>query len=329
MKARASAHANIALVKYWGKRDRRLNIPAVGSISVTLKDLFTHTEVEFHSGLKADTLVLDHQPAAGEQLDRVSRFLDIFRKEAGIDTCARVKSENNFPTGAGLASSASAFAALALAADAALGLNYSPVQLSIVARRGSGSAARSIFSGFVEMKSGVRDDGSDAFALQLFPARHWPLEILVCITSEARKTTGSTRGMTLTAETSPYYGSWLDTQSQDLEALCRALEKKDFEALGETMERNCLKMHGLALSAEPGLLYWNPATLALIHRVRQLRRDGVPAYFTIDAGPQVKIFCPPGWTWRVENEIKDIPGVYRVMLTVVGGNVSKTAIQDS
>lgn len=319
MKATASAHANIALVKYWGKRDRRLNLPAAGSISATIQDLLTITTVAFRPDLEADTLMLNNHPAMTEQLDRVSRFLDLFRKAAGINLFASVESENNFPAGAGLASSASAFAALALASDAALGLNLSSQRLSELARRGSGSAARSIFGGFVEMNPGACSNGSDAFAHPLYPASHWPLELVVCITSDAQKITGSTQGMTLCGKTSPYYNAWIDSQPGDLESLRSAIDKRDFDALGRTMEHNCLKMHGLALSADPGLLYWNPATLALIHRVRQIRSSGVPAYFTIDAGPQVKIFCPPGESRKVENKIKDIDGLKRVILTTVGG----------
>jgi diphosphomevalonate decarboxylase len=322
MKATASAHANIALVKYWGKRGLALNIPAAGSISVTLNDLSTLTTVRFHRDLEKDALILDGAPARSGQLERVGRFLDIVRQDTGVGWFAEVTSENNFPTGAGLASSASAFAALAVAATAALGLEYSPAQLSALARRGSGSAARSIFGGFVEMRPGSRDDGSDAAAVPLFPGNHWPLEILVCITSEAPKPVGSTQAMNDTAATSPFYSAWLESQQEDLNAIREAVENKDFRQLGEVTEHNCLKMHGLALSANPGILYWNPVTLALVHYIRELRLKGVPAYFTIDAGPQVKVLCPPGYAAKIKDGLQQVPGIKQVLVTRPGPGAS-------
>ncbi|MCB0292972.1 MAG: diphosphomevalonate decarboxylase, partial [Calditrichaeota bacterium] len=191
MKKTALAHANIALVKYWGKRDAALNLPAVGSISMTLEALSTHTSVDFRDDLPGDMLILNGRPAAVKQEQRVGAFLDLFRREAGITAAAEVVSENNFPTGAGLASSASGFAALALAAGAAAGLPLSPTRLSELARRGSGSAARSIYGGFVEMKAGERSDGTDAVAVQLQNAAYWPLAMLILITSEQEKELGS------------------------------------------------------------------------------------------------------------------------------------------
>lgn len=314
----ARAHANIALVKYWGKRDVELNLPAVGSISLTLKDLYTTTTVEFSPGLAADELILNGRPAEEKQRERVSRFLDRVRKMAHLETFARVVSENNFPTGAGLASSASAFASLALAATRAAGLELPPLRLSALARLGSGSAARSIFGGFVEMKVGLRDDGSDAIAEPLLPPEAWDVRLLIAITSESEKEIGSTEGMQHTAATSPFYSQWVYTSSRDLDEMRMAIFSHNFHKMGEIAEYNCLKMHAVALSARPGLIYWNDTTVRVMHAVRRLRQQGIAAYFTIDAGPQVKVLCLPHQVDTLREHLEQIPGVHRVLATSPG-----------
>jgi diphosphomevalonate decarboxylase len=318
MKTTAIAHANIALVKYWGKRDEALNLPAVGSISMTLKELFTKTSVEFSDGLEHDRLILNGERANPKQEGRISKFLDILRKRAGVQRFAEIISENNFPTGAGLASSASGFAALTVAAARALNLDLSPTQLSELARRGSGSAARSIFGGFVEMKLGEKSDGSDAIAIPLYEETYWPLDMLIIITSATEKEVGSTEGMNLTAETSPYYRNWVDSAPADLAAMREAIKRKDFQQLGEISEYSCFKMHGLALSARPGLLYWNDLTVSLIHEIHSLRRKGLPAYVTIDAGPQVKVICLPEYSERIQKELAQIEGIKKILKTSIG-----------
>lgn len=321
MKTTAIAHTNIALVKYWGKRDPALNLPATGSISLTLKELFTRTTVEFSADLAQDELILNGERANPRDEQRTSKFLDLIRVQAGIATFARVTSENNFPTGAGLASSASGFAALALAAAHAAGLNLSPAQLSELARRGSGSAARSIFGGFVEMKAGARPDGSDAVAVQLHDETWWPLEMLILITSAAEKEIGSTAGMNRTAQTSPYYPAWVASSVEDLVAIRSAIDRRDFQQLGEIAEFSCFKMHGLALSARPAILYWNPLTVELIHAVRGLRQKGIPAYVTIDAGPQVKVICLPQYSEQIRTTLEAISGIQKIIKTSPGPGV--------
>ncbi|MCB0258937.1 MAG: diphosphomevalonate decarboxylase [Calditrichaeota bacterium] len=320
MKKTALAHANIALVKYWGKRDAALNLPAVGSISMTLEALSTHTSVDFRDDLPGDMLILNGRPAAVKQEQRVGAFLDLFRREAGITAAAEVVSENNFPTGAGLASSASGFAALALAAGAAAGLPLSPTRLSELARRGSGSAARSIYGGFVEMKAGERSDGTDAVAVQLQNAAYWPLAMLILITSEQEKELGSTEGMNRTAQTSPYYPAWIASSVSDLAAMREAIAGKDFQRLGEIAEFSCFKMHGLALSADPAILYWNDLSVTLIHEVRRLRRQGYGAYVTMDAGPQVKVICLPEDAPKLQQQLGQIEGIQRILPTAIGGD---------
>jgi diphosphomevalonate decarboxylase len=321
LKATAIAHANIALVKYWGKRQAALNLPAAGSISMTLKELFTRTSVCFQEDLSGDILFLDGRRAEAKPENRVSKFLDIIRQRAGITSFAEISTENNFPTAAGLASSASGFAALAAAASRAAGLSLSPGELSILARLGSGSAARSIFGGFVEMQPGVQEDGSDALAVQLYDENYWPLDMLICITSETKKSIGSTEGMARTAETSPFYSSWIASSRRDIEEMRAALAKKDFQQVGEITEFSCFKMHGLALSARPAILYWNDVTVTLIQEIRALRKTGIPAFITIDAGPQVKILCQPHDRPAIRNHLENIKGIKKIVTTSVGPGV--------
>jgi diphosphomevalonate decarboxylase len=322
--ARVRARSNIALVKYWGKADRRLNTPAVGSISVTLDDLYTDTEIRFDPALATDRLVLDGAERA-DQLERVSRCLDLVRERAGTGTKARVTSDNNFPTAAGLASSASGFAALVGAATAALGLDCTPRELSILARRGSGSAARSVFGGFVEMHRGTAADGSDSFAEPLADARSWPLKILVAVTTRSEKAVGSGPGMSLSAETSPYYADWVASHPADLAAAREAIAARDFERLAEVSESSCLKMHAAAMSTRPALVYWNGATVDCLHCVQELRAGGLPAFFTIDAGPQLKAICLPGAAARLREALAGIRGVGEVLVTGLGPGLERLA----
>jgi diphosphomevalonate decarboxylase len=316
----ATAHANIALVKYWGKRDEKLNLPAVGSISMTLDALTTTTTVQFADESESDFISIDDKPASPKEQARTSQFIDLFRNKSGIRRFLRIESSNNFPTGAGLASSASGFAALTVALNHLFGLNLSQQELSIYARMGSGSAARSIFGGFVEMHRGIRNDGTDSFAEQLFPETYWPLEMFVLVTSEAVKPIGSTEGMNLTAATSPFYPAWIHASEKDLAEMRDALRKKDFEKLGEIAEFSCFKMHGLALSANPAILYWNEDTVKLIHQIRHLRKQGHQIYLTMDAGPQVKVLCQAKDSAKLNPILSSLDGVQNVLHSAIGGN---------
>jgi diphosphomevalonate decarboxylase len=313
----ARAGANFALIKYWGKADARLNVPAVGSISITLDSLWSETTVDIDAALTADELTLDGR-SRPEQLAKVSACLDLLRACAGFDGPMRVTSRNNFPTGAGLASSASGFAALVTAAAGALDLAVSPRELSIFARQGSGSAARSIFGGFVEMHAGRAADGTDSYAEPLLAAEAWPLDVVIAVTSTREKDVGSRTGMTRSAESSPYYSAWVATQPPDLDAARAAIRGRDFAALADVAEHNCLKMHAAAMAAQPPLLYWNGATVDCLHEIRRLRGQGIETFFTIDAGPQVKAVCTPAARPRVEAVLRELPGVVTVLTSGLG-----------
>ncbi len=315
----AAANSNIALAKYWGKRDEALNLPYTGSISITLSGLTTTARVAFDGEQHADRIILNGDVAAGAHAAAVTKFLDCVRHLARDRTPAEVEVRTNFPVAAGLASSASTFAALALASSTALDLSLSARQLSVLARRGSGSASRSIFAGYVEWLAGEASDGSDSYAIPLAPAESWQLAIVIAITDFARKPVGSREGMAHALKRSPFFPAWLETHDEDLDAVRRGILERDLTLVGEAAERNCLKMHAVSMASSPPLLYWNPATVAVIRQVLRLREAGTDAYFTIDAGPQVKVICP--WTQRevVAAAVREVPGVQRVLLSEPGG----------
>lgn len=313
MQAAAVAHPNIAIVKYWGKQATPGNRPAVPSISVTLDSLYTYTHVRFDPDLAADSFSINGH-ADDKTAARVSRCLDVLRARAGRDELAAVQTQNNFPTGAGLASSASGFAALVVAADHALSLNLPRAELSRIARMSSGSAARSLYGGFAALPLGADDEA----ACPLLDAGQWPLSVVIAVTATGAKHTGSTEGMAHTARTSDYYQAWLDAADTDFQAALAAIEARDFNRLARVGERSCLKMHGLMLSADPGLIYWNPATVACLHRVRELRGEGLAVFFTMDAGPQVKAVSLPEHSARVAESLASIPGVMDVLESGLG-----------
>jgi len=313
----AVAGTNIALVKYWGKRDVGLNLPATGSLSLTLDRLGTRTTVAFDDGAD-DRLILDGAPAGDAATARVSAFLDRVRARAEMARRALVTSDNSVPTAAGLASSASGFAALALAATRAAGLALSPPELSALARVGSGSAARSIFGGFVEMARGERADGTDAVARALPEGDGWDLRLVVAITAVGPKAMGSTAAMTHTARTSPFYDAWIAAVPADLAAARAAIAARDLAALGAVAERSALRMHAAAMAADPAIIYWNAATVAAIAAVRALRAGGTPAFVTIDAGPHVKALCRAADADAVAAALRAVPGVSETLIAAPG-----------
>lgn len=315
---RARANANVALAKYWGKRDEKLNLPLTGSLSVTLDGLETVAAVRLVSRASSDAIQMNGEPAPAREAERISRFFDLVRQAARSTHRVEVSVESNFPVAAGLASSASTFAALAVAASQAFALDLDDAALSVLARRGSGSAARSIHGGFVEWRAGRAADGSDSHAVPLAPAAHWPLGVVVAVTDEGRKKIGSREGMEIAVKQSPFFRAWLETHGDDMTAIREGVLRRDLALVGETAEHNCLKMHAASIAARPALLYWTPATLAVLHRIPEMRAQGLEAYFTIDAGPQVKILCRAEDRARVAEQIADVPGVRRVLLSAPG-----------
>lgn len=321
--ARAVAHTNIALVKYWGKRPPApgqpdLNLPAVGSLSLTLERLRSETTV---CPAEHDSFTLNHEPGPADAAAKALRHLDRVWQAIGAagprPACA-VDSVNHLPTAAGLASSASGFAALTLAAAAAFAWDPGRAALSALARRGSGSAARSLWGGFVRLERGSRPDGADCRAFPLHPPDHWDIRLLVAHTAKGPKPVGSTDGMQRCRDTSPYYGPWVETSEADLAAAEAALAARDLPALGAVVEHSCFKMHACMLATRPPLMYWNGVTLEVVQAVWRARAEGLAGYVTSDAGPHVKVLCPSGQAEAIAARLRAVPGVQAVDVLAPG-----------
>lgn len=314
--ATATAHSNIALVKYWGKRagvDPSLNLPAVGSLSMTLDGLRTVTKV---TAADADRFVLDDADVSGKAADKVFAHLDRLWASAHADArpaCA-VTSINHLPTAAGLASSASGFAALTVAAANAFELDLPVAKLSSWSRMGSGSAARSVFGGFVRLDAGSAEDGSDCIARPIDSAGDWPLRLVVVQTTRGAKPIGSTEGMQASRDTSPYYRPWVDTSVTDLDAAQAAIEARDLPRLGAVVEHSCFKMHACMMATVPPIIYWKPASLAVIQEVWAARQDGLHGYVTMDAGPHVKVLCLESDAEAIASRCRAVPGVEEITI---------------
>jgi diphosphomevalonate decarboxylase len=310
--ATAIARANIALSKYWGKSDIALNLPAVPSISLTLEPMRTETTVTFDASLREDALELNGKVSDGKPKARAIKVLDQVRAIAKLDARAIVVSSNNFPTASGLASSASGFAALVGAAWSAAGMPRDNARWSAMARQASASAARSIYGGFVELPKGIPGDAACA-ATQLAKPDHWDVRIVVAVANEGPKDVGSTEGMTLSEKTSPYYRPWVDC-SDALAAEVRAgILARDLTKVGEAMEQSTLAMHACMMASRPGLIYFQPATLAALATVKRLRKEGVEVYATMDAGPHVKALCAAADAPRVAAALAETPMVLRTL----------------
>lgn len=314
MEASAVAHPNIALIKYWGKREASANLPAVGSLSITLDAMRSLTRVVFDAGLDRDRVLLNGQEDPGTT-SRVSTCLDLLRRRAVIRCGALVTSENDFPTGAGLASSASGFAALVTAAAAALDLKMTASELGDIARIGSGSAPRSLYGGFALLQN--RPDGSVSCE-QWLAETEWPLAVIIAVTTPEPKEVSSRDGMEQSRLTSPYYAEWVATHAANLLAGMDQVRGRDFSGLADLAEHNCLKMHAVMMTTRPPLIYWTPATLACMQTVQALRRTGTPVFFTVDAGPQVKAVCLPEAATAVSAALARVPGVTRVIGSRLG-----------
>ena len=314
--ATAQAHPNIAFIKYWGNREDTLRLPMNGSISMTLDGLTTRTMVSFQPSLAFDELIINGREVTGAGLDRVSYILDIIRGMANVHDRAEVMTENNFPAGAGIASSASAFAALALAGNKAAGLDLSEPELSRLARRGSGSASRSIPGGFVEWQVGTTDE--DSFAFSIAPASHWQLVDCVAIVSASHKKTGSTEGHAI-APTSPLQAARVEDAPRRLEICRKAILERDFDSFAAIVELDSDIMHSVMMTSTPALHYWKPASLEVMNSVREWRGSGIPACYTVDAGPNVHVICPEEHAAIVEKRLREIPGVEKVLPARAGG----------
>ncbi len=311
MKKTAIAPANIAFIKYWGKKDDVLRIPLNSSLSMNLSGAYTTTTVEFSSVYTRDSVELVDGTFSQNEQDRVKESLDRIRKQAGIHEFARVRTKNTFPKGAGAAASASGFAALTVAAYAAAGIEASEKDMTIFARMGSGSACRSIPDGFVVWEMGNSSDSS--YAYSLYPSTYWDLRDLLVIVDSSMKKVSTTDGMK-TIHTSPKLKARLAAIPHRMERIKAALAKKDFSAFGKVTEEDCLNMHAVMQSQAPPLSYWNAATIRLMDAVRTWRSDGIPVFLTIDAGPNVHVLCEAATEKKILKRINMLPGIETVII---------------
>ena len=314
--ATAVAHPNIAFIKYWGIKDPALTIPDNSSLSMNLAGLESRTTVTFSDGFKTDTLSLNGEDIEGGGLKRAIKILDQVRQTANLEVYAQIISENNFPTGSGIASSASGFAALALAASSAAGLTHDQAELSRLARISSGSASRSIPGGFVEWQAGFNHHSSYAFSIA--PPEHWQLADCVAIVSQEHKKTHSLGGHAL-AHTSPLQQTRVSGTESRLKICRQAILDKDFNALADVTELDSTMMHAVMMTSSPNLFYWQPTTLEIMKAVQQWRAQGLAVCFTIDAGPNVHVICPQEIKEEVSAKLLDMPGVQKVLTAMPGG----------
>ncbi|HAE86162.1 MAG TPA: diphosphomevalonate decarboxylase [Anaerolineaceae bacterium] len=316
--ATALAHPNIAFIKYWGNRDEQLRLPLTGSLSMALNGLDTVTQVSFNPGLTADRFILNGVEQTGAALERVAHFLEHVRQLAGINLFAQVESGNNYPSSTGIASSAAAFAALALAATKAAGLELSESELSRLARLGSGSACRSVPGGFAEWLPGSGD--ADSYAIQIAPPEHWDLVDLIVVVDRSEKAIGSSAGHKL-ASTSPLQTLRIAGAPERLEQCSTAILTRDFERLAQVVELDSEWMHAVMRTSSPPLYYWTPATEVVIWHVRAWRAQGHAVCATVDAGPNVHVIALAEEAAWAETQLRALPGVLEVLKAKPGGGV--------
>jgi len=311
MKVTAVASANIACIKYWGKRSDKLRLPLNDSISMNLSDANTTTTVEYSSSLRRDDISFVDESISEGECTRITKHLDRIRKVAHKRIYAKVVTKNSFPKGTGIASSASGFAALTVAATHAIGLSLSEKELTILARLGSGSAARSIPDGFVWWHAGKKSN--DSYAESLYPSSWWNVCDIICVVSKEVKKISSTEGMDA-IKTSPNWRSRVQQISEKIAAMQDALRAKDVHAFGALMEEDAISMHCVMMTQNPPLFYWNDATLRVMDQVYALRESGIPAYYTMDAGPNVHVFCEEKNMEIVHTALQHVAGVQSVIV---------------
>jgi diphosphomevalonate decarboxylase len=316
MQATARAHPNIAFIKFWGLEDEASRIPANGSLSMNIAPLATTTTVEFDSQLQEDVFTLNRATVTGEGLQRVQHFMDRIRRLAGETLYAHISSDNNFPMGVGLASSASGFAALALAGTTALGLDLSERELSELARFGSGSACRSIPGGFVEWL--VDPLSGESYAQSIAPPEHWDLADCIVVLSDDHKAVGSEAGMR-SAHTSPIQDARVQDADRRLEVCRQAILTRDFDALARVTELDSNLMHAVMMTSNPPLYYWHPESLAVMNAVKDWQGEGLQVTFTLDAGPNVHVITLQQNAGEVTQRLRQMPGVLAVLAGSPGG----------
>lgn len=311
MKVTAVAPSNIAFIKFWGKRNSSLNIPYNDSISINLDSVVTQTSVEFLPQLLEDEVTINGQVASEKEKQRVVKHLNLIRNMAKLKMFARVISENNFPKSAGIASSASGFAALSVAGSRAAGLHLSSLDLSRLARRGSGSASRSIPDGFVKWKKGTND--ATSVAKSLYMPSYWAIADLIAVTTLGEKQISSTEGHDR-AESSPFFKARIHGMPVKIRAIKRAIKQKNFSVFGKIIEEEAINMHTVMMTSTPPAFYWSPQTVEIFDAVWKWRMEGIESYFTLDAGPNVHIICEEKNVHVIQQKLKCMSYVQKVFI---------------
>ena len=301
---------NIALIKYWGKRNTIKNLPAVDSISITLDNLWTEMNVIFSSDLSNDELFINEKKQ--NNISRVKNCIDSICGEQR--DYASIMSRCNFPISAGLASSSSSFSALVVAINSLMKKKWNTQLLANQAGSVSGSAARSILGGIVKLNN----EPEKRRITQLLSPNDWPLRVVIAITDKKEKAISSSKAMKLSADTSPFYSSWVEDQNDDIKEANSFISKKDFEGLASISEHNCMKMHSIMWTTRPSIVYWNSTTIDCMHAIRDLQRNGESVFFTIDAGPQIKAICLPENEEKIAKKLNEIKGVQSIMTSGLG-----------
>jgi len=312
----AKAHPNIAFIKYWGNQDDSLRLPSNGSISMNLASLSTTTTVSINPKLNSDSLELNGSTQTGPPLRRTQQYLNLLRKIFKREEFLDIKSTNDFPMSAGIASSASAFAALSTAIAHLYRLRLQQKELSAIARLGSGSACRSIPPGYCEWKTGSSHEVS--FAITIAPEHHWALWDCIALVESKPKEVSSTKGHSR-ADSSPLqYARIMDTPRR-LDICRTAIINKDFGSLSEIIELDSNAMHAVMMTSKPPIMYWQPTSLLIMHEVKNMRHKGIAAAYTLDAGSNVHVICTEESYQKVEDNLQDIPGVIEVIKSPSGG----------
>ena len=301
---------NIALIKYWGKRNTIKNLPAVDSISITLDNLWTEMNVIFSSDLSNDELFINEKKQ--NNISRVKNCIDSICGEQR--DYASIMSRCNFPISAGLASSSSSFSALVVAINSLMKKKWNTQLLANQAGSVSSSAARSIVGGLVQLNN----EPEKIRITQLLSPNDWPLRVVIAITDKKEKAISSSKAMKLSADTSPFYSSWVEDQNDDIKEANSFISKKDFEGLASISEHNCMKMHSIMWTTRPSIVYWNSTTIDCMHAIRDLQRNGESVFFTIDAGPQIKAICLPENEEKIAKKLNEIKGVQSIMTSGLG-----------
>ncbi|MCB9451819.1 MAG: diphosphomevalonate decarboxylase [Anaerolineaceae bacterium] len=313
--ATARACANIAFIKYWGNTDDLLRLPVNGSLSMNLNGLYAETTVHWDATLCEDALILNGKPAEDAARQRVATHLNMMRERLGLTGFAAVESQNNFPMGAGIASSAAAFAALTVAAAQAGQLELSERELTTLARLGSGSASRSVPTGFVEWYAGETHE--ESYAESFAPPEHWNLVDVIAVVSGEHKAVVSARGHQ-TASTSDLQPARVRGAAERLTVCKNAILNRDFAAFAEVVEYDSNLMHAVMMTSRPPLFYWLPATLTIMQAVRLWRTEGLSVCYTLDAGPNVHCLCLGDDAQAVESRLQGLPGVEKVLVARAG-----------